>query len=130
MGSQGSTLSVVKGAWAAVRLGSDDPVPTWALTAPGFASITRTADELSVICSESAVPPEVVADRQWALLKLEGPIPLTKSGVFVPIAAPLSAAGISVLVISTFETDYFLVKHVHLSAACRALVSAGHDCVG
>jgi hypothetical protein len=122
-------LSVIQGSWAVVRLAPDGAIPAWAMKAPGFVSITRTADELSIICAEAMVPPELEADRQWPLLKLQGPIPLTKSGVLLPIATPLSSAGITILVLSTFDTDYFLVRKNQLSMACQALVTAGHECL-
>lgn len=122
-------FSRVDGAWTVVRLGPDAPVPAWALSSSPFVSITRTLDELSVVCLESAVPVGLQAEPGWALLKLHGPIPFGQVGVLAAFAAPLAAAGISLFAVSTFDTDYILVKASQGAAACEALVSAGHEFV-
>jgi hypothetical protein len=91
-------------------------VPTWATTR-GFCSITRTAEELSVICLQSPVPDGVKCELDWRCFKLEGPIPFTTVGVLASLVKPLADAGISVLAISTYDTDYVLVKAADLGRA-------------
>lgn len=120
-------FSVLKGAWAVVRLGATDPVPPWALHGEQFLSITRTTDELSVVCLESVAPRDLRAERGWAILKLHGPFPFNEVGVLASFAMPLAAAKVTMLAFGTFDTDYILVKSIDLATACRALTEAGHE---
>ena len=115
------------GTWAVVRLDAADAVPRWALDATSFVSITRTSDELSIVCPESAAPQDVRSARGWGILRLHGPFPFAQVGVMASFAAPLAAAGVSIFGISTFDTDYILVKRTQLPAACEALIAAGHE---
>jgi len=105
-----------------VRLRPSDAVPAW-LPDGGFTSVTRTADELSIVCPESAVPADVPREGDWALLKLQGPFPFTAVGILDSVLAPLARAGVSVFAISTFDTDHLLVKRVRVRAALEALES-------
>lgn len=125
----GQRFSILPGTWAVARLGPHDRVPPWALEGGDFVSITRTAEELTVVCPESAALGDVQVERGWAVLKLHGPFPFTQVGVLARFATPLAAAGVSLLAIGTFDTDYLLVKAHDLPAACRALVAAGHELV-
>jgi hypothetical protein len=115
--------SVVEGIWAVARLGPGDPMPAWAAT-EAFASVTRTAEELSIVCRESSVPDGVRAERGWALLKLAGPFPFTATGILASFLAPLARGGIPVFTVSTFDTDYVLVKRSDLGRALDALEEA------
>ena len=120
-------FSVVPGSWGIVRLAADLPLPAWLERDAGFVSITRTPDELSIVCAEAAVPPDAVAERGWAMLRVEGPLPFAEIGVVSSFASALAAAGISLFTISTFDTDYILVKAGRLADACAALAAAGHQ---
>jgi len=88
--------------------------------------VTRTSDELSIVCEESLVPDGVRAEQDWAALKLEGPFPFEMTGVLASFLDPLAAAKIPIFAMSTFDTDYVLVKREHLDAALQALAGAGH----
>lgn len=116
-------FSVEEGSWAIARLGPSDAVPDWA-GASTFASVTRTAEELSIVCPESAVPDGVRAERGWAMLKLAGPFPFDATGILESVLAPLARAGVSVFAVSTFDTDYILVKRHDLVRAIDALEEA------
>ena len=111
--------------FAIVRMPPSEELPRW--PAGEFVSITRTAEELSIVCKESAVPVGAHADRGWECLKLEGPIPLSTVGVASVFTALLAKAGVSVFLISTFDTDYLLVKGDALDRATDALRSGGHS---
>jgi hypothetical protein len=117
---------VEPGELAIVRLGPEETVPDWASRAAGFVSITRTNEELSIVCAVRLVPEYVRSEGGWAALKLLGPFPFDQVGVLASIVGPLADAGISVFAISTFDTDYVLVKTERLSAALAALERAGH----
>ncbi len=122
-------FSILHGAWTIVRLGAKDVVPIWALDAAGFVSITRTDDELSIVCPEASVPSGVQSEPGWAILKVHGPFPFAQLGVLASFALPLSAAGVSIFSVSTFDTDYILIKATQMPAASHTLVSAGHELV-
>ncbi len=121
-------FSFLSGLWAVARLGPDQPIPTWATALP-FASITRTPDELSVVCPRSSIPEGVAHESDWIVIKLHGPFPFTQVGVLASFASPLAAAGISLFALSTFDTDYILIKAAHAAAAQQVLVAAGHEFV-
>jgi hypothetical protein len=118
-------LTLMGGTFAVCRLGADATVPPWATTGYLF-SITRTADELSVVCRQDAVPEGVKCERGWRCLRVAGAIELSTLGVLAALAVPLAEAGVSVFAVSTFDTDYLLVKDRDLPAALEALRGAGH----
>jgi hypothetical protein len=111
-----SGWTLVAGEFAIARLPHDSEVPPWPRGA--FVSITRTSDELSIVCEAAAVPDDVTADRRWSCLKLEGPLPLDQTGIAAAFTRTLADAGMAVFVISTYDTDYVLVRD-----AARALAA-------
>ena len=121
----GVTLQVLAGEFAVCRLPPDEPVPAWAGSAV-FSSVTRTPDELSIICESRRLPAGQKAEGGWRLVKLVGPFDFGAVGILASVAVPLARAGISLLTVGTFDTDYVLVKGDHLEAAVHALASAGH----
>ena len=121
------TLRVRPGNYAICRLAPDAPVPAWAASAPGFSSITRTHDELSIVCIDSAAPFEIHAERGWALLKVDGPFDFSAVGILASVLQPLAAANVSVMAVCTFDTDYILVKRDRLAATTEALRKGGFD---
>lgn len=124
----GLTIERWPGTYAACRLDRAAPVPHWAEGAE-LCSVTRTADELSIVCPDGAVPEDVVAERGWRCLRVAGPLDFGLTGIAVALTAPLAAAGISVLVIATYDTDYVLIRQAQLDRAIVALTSAGHRVV-
>ena len=118
------TFTLLPDRYAIARLGGTDAVPAW----PGgdFVSITRTPEELSIVCREDAVPGMVRADRGWRCLALQGPFALDQTGVAAELTRVLAAAGVSVFVIATFDTDYVLVPDRAIERAVAALRAAGH----
>jgi hypothetical protein len=130
--THGQRFSVVPGTYAICRLPARAALPAWA--GRSFTSITRTADELSIICEERRLPPgtggvDLQLDRGWILLKLHGPFSLDAIGVLESVARPLAEAAVSLFAISTFDTDYILVKRIHAKQAIAALTLAGHQLV-
>lgn len=112
------------GTYAVCRLKPDAVLPAWA-QGP-FVSITYTEEELSIVCPAEKVPVDVTAERNWRMLKLVGPFPFSVTGVLAAFAAPLAKAGISLLSIATYDTDYFFVKGDVFDDAIAALRAAGH----
>ena len=118
-------LTVRPGRLAISRLDAGAAVPAWA-TAGSFFSVTRTAAELSVVCAETDVPDAVRCERGWRALRVEGPLDFSLTGILAALAAPLADADIPIFALSTFDTDYLLVRAAHLDAAVETLRRAGH----
>ncbi|RME51034.1 MAG: ACT domain-containing protein [Caldilineae bacterium] len=119
------TLSVLEGEFAVCRLEGEAPIPGWA-TGHSFFSVTRTPEELSIVCPAASVPPGLRAERGWRCLKVHGPLDFGQTGILHALAEPLAGAGISIFALSTYDTDYLLVKAGDLPAAMAALRGAGH----
>jgi uncharacterized protein len=111
---------------AVCKLAADAPLPSWAQE-EGFFCVTRASDELSIVCEDRRVPEGVPAERGWSALKLEGPFPLSMTGVLASFLLPLAEEEIPIFAISTFDTDYVLIKGEDLERAVRALGTAGHQ---
>ncbi len=114
------------GPYAIVRLAPDAPIPAWATKGP-FTSITRTADELSIVCEAENIPQDVDPGPRWICLKLEGPFPFSQTGVLLSFIEPLSNNGVPIFAVSTYDTDYVLVQEEFAEVALNALRAAGHE---
>lgn len=121
----GLRLTVLDDTFAVCRLAADAVVPDWAWMGE-VACVTRTRDELSIVCRDALVPGEVLREPGWRCLRVRGPLPFSLTGVFARIAQPLADAGISLFAVMTYDTDYVMVKHEVLAAAVDALIAAGH----
>lgn len=118
-------FSILPGEYAIARLPAGAPVPEWSHHGD-FVTISRTKEELSIVCASRPVPTGTRAERGWRVLALRGPFPLNAVGVLSSFAAPLAEAGVSILVVGTYDTDYVLVHGHQLDTAVAALVAAGH----
>jgi uncharacterized protein len=110
--------------YAIARLEADAAIPSWARG--DFVSITRTPEELSIVCRDDSVPRTVRADRAWRCLALQGPFALDQTGIAAELTRVLAAAGVSVFVVATFDTDYVLVPDRLIERAVSALRGASH----
>jgi hypothetical protein len=120
-----SDLRLLPDRFAVCRLAADSAVPAW--EAGGvLSSITRTPDELSVVCAEGLAPEGTRCDGGWRIFQVAGPLDFSLTGVLAAIAGPLADAGVSVFALSTFDTDYVMVKEENLAKAVEALRAAGH----
>jgi hypothetical protein len=118
------TFTLLADVYAIARLDAAAPMPIW--PSGEFVSVTRTRDELSIVCRAYAVPTNVRADRGWRCLKLHGPFALDQTGVAAEFTRVLAAAGVSVFVVATFDTDYVLVPDRAVARAVAALRAASH----
>jgi hypothetical protein len=119
------TLVILPDVLAVCRLPSASP----GIFLPGsqaFQAIIRSPGEVTLICTASAAPAEAVIESGWRALMVRGPLPFSMTGVLAALAVPLSQAEISIFAVSTFDTDYILVKESALGAAAAALRNAGH----
>lgn len=120
------TLTVLPATYAIARLDATSALPQWATHNAGFFSLTRTADELSVICNEAHLPSAVKAERGWRIFKLEGPFDFNQVGIFKQVLDPLAEARIVIMAISTHDMDYVMVKGAQFEPAITALTRYGH----
>jgi hypothetical protein len=119
------TLSLLEGRFAVCRLAPGDEVPAWA-SRGAFTSITRTRDELSVVCAEGVVPEGIPCERGWRVFRVEGPLDFGLTGVLASVAVPLAEAEVSIFAVATFDTDYVMVREENVERALAALAAAGH----
>lgn len=124
MADTGLTLSILTDPFGICRLPQEQPLPDWATGS--FLSITRTADELSIVCPQTTIPDGVRCEPDWRCLKVEGPLDFSLTGILAQLAVPLAQAAISIFAISTFDTDYLMVKADRLDQALATLQAAGH----
>jgi len=117
-------LSVLDGLYSVCRLGPRDSLPAW-IDRGGFWTITRTSDELSVVCLQAGVPSDVRAEKDWRILQVQGPLDFGLTGVLASLAVPLAEAEISIFSVSTFDTDYLLVKDEKIEKARQSLEQKG-----
>jgi uncharacterized protein len=115
--------------YAVVRLEPDAPLPDWARSGH-FWSVTRSESELSIVCREEDVPAAASAERGWCVLELAGPLDFSLTGVVAALVTPLAEAGVPIFVLSTFETDYLVVRERDLERSVAALAEAGHTVDG
>ena len=120
------TLSILPHRYAVCRLEPNGHIPPWALLGDDFVSLTRTRDELSVVCMQENVPESAQAARGWYCAKVEGRFDFSLSGIHVSLAVPLADAGISILSIATYETDHLLIQEQDLERTIQVLEAAGH----
>ena len=118
-------LFVLSQAFAICRLNPNETIPGWAYDGEVF-SITRTADELSIVCEQINVLEGIQCEAGWRCLRVEGPLDFSLTGVLASLLVPLAEAAISIFSISTFDTDYLLVKEDRLARAIDVLSAHGH----
>jgi hypothetical protein len=122
------TMTLLPDSLAICQLAKDAPIPDWASWG-SLCSITRTPDELSIVCPQANVPAGLPCDGEWRALGTDGPLGFTLTGTVETLAEPLATAGISIFFISTYYTDYLMVKQRELHIAILALRQAGHTVV-
>ena len=118
-------LSLLPDRFAVCRLEPAAPLPEWAWSG-SLTSISRTPDELSVVCAEENVPADVPAERGWRCVKVEGPLAFGLTGVLASLTLPLADAGVPAFALSTYGTDYLLVPEARIEHALGALRGVGH----
>ncbi len=121
-------LELLRGVYAVCRLPVGATLPAW--VQGEFYSVTVTPSEVSVVCEAARVPAEVSCEPDWCCLKVAGTLDFSLTGVLASLAVPLAEAGVSLFSLSTFDTDYLLVKCERVEAATLALEQAGHTVRG
>ena len=119
-------LEILPGAYAISRLDRTTAIPAWA-DGEGFVAIARTEDELSVVCLAGRVPAGVKSNDDWRCLKFLGPFAFNETGIAAAVLNPLAVAAIGIFLVSTFDTDYLLVKAGDFERSQGILIEAGHS---
>lgn len=119
-------LTLLKEKFTLHRLPADARIPDAALDSPFF-SITRTSEELSIVVLEGIVLSAIRRESGWSCIKAMGPLEFGLTGILAGISKVLAAEGISIFAISTFDTDYILIKQETCEHAIRALESGGYE---
>ena len=119
------SLSLLPHSYAVCQFHPDKHIPYWALLGD-FVSLTRTHEELSIVCQQDNVPDDIEAERGWRCVQVQGAFDFSAAGVHASLATPLAEADISVLAIATYATDYLLIKEQHAERALQVLEQAGH----
>lgn len=123
------SLSLLPEQLKIVQLPASAPVPSGVFSATFF-SVTRTADELSIVCPQSVdFSGGATLDDGWRCFKVEGKLEFSLTGILASLADPLAKAGISIFAVSTYDTDYICVKADRIDAARIVLGAAGHHIV-
>ncbi|AHY40958.1 ACT domain-containing protein [Stutzerimonas decontaminans] len=124
------SFSVLPQNFAIARLEPGAELPSAVLASPGFMSITRTEDELSIVCAVDVAAGLPRVDSSWRAIKVQGPFAFDQTGILASFLDPLAVAGVGIFAVSTFDTDYILVKSENLANAVAALKRAGHHLIG
>lgn len=117
-------LRRLKGRYSIYKFGPDAEVPE-SVYRSSFYSISKTDEELSIVAEEGLKIPNAKQESAWSVIKVEGPLDFSLTGVLASIANPLAEDKISIFAISTFDTDYILVKVENLDNAVKSLESKG-----
>ena len=121
-------LVLLPGLYAVCRLNPEADIPGW-VAGDGFVSCTKTRSETSIVCPQERVPDDVRSERDFRVLEVRGPLDFSLTGVLASMVGPLAEEGISVFAVSTFDTDYLLIREDVLARASEALVRRGHHII-
>lgn len=114
-------LSLLPDLLAIAHVPVGDGVPDWVDWTDPLVSVTRTDDEISIICRQDRVPAGVTVETGWRVFKVAGPLSLTLTGILMRLLTPLAEAGVPILALSTYDTDYVLVRDGREIEAASAL---------
>ena len=118
-------LDVLPGDYVICRWPPGESLPDW-VQQGAFVSVTRTPTEVSTVCAAHSVPEGTVCEGPWRVFAVRGPLDFALTGIMASLALPLAAAAISVFAVSTYDTDYILVRAADVEGAVAALKKAGH----
>ena len=122
------TLRLLEDRFCVCKLNKDETIPEWAYKGQ-FYSITRTQDELSIVCEQTNTPSGIQCEKDWTILKIEGVLDFSLVGILSAISTILAENKISIFAISTFDTDYILIKYVDVETAVRVLTAENYEII-
>ncbi len=122
------TIKLLKEKFGVCRLNAEESIPEWGKKS-SFYSITKTVDELSIVCSEDCVPMDIKCEKDWRVLKVQGTLDFSLIGIISSISTILAQEKISIFAISTYDTDYILVKNNDIDKAINALSNEKYEII-
>nr|WP_077864442.1 ACT domain-containing protein [Clostridium saccharobutylicum] len=122
------SLMCLKEKYGVCRLDNAEVIPLWAQNS-SFFSITKTSDELSIVCAENDIPSDIKCEKDWRILKVEGPLDFSLIGILSSISTILAQKGISIFAIPTYDTDYILVKNKDIDNTVKSLVEERYEVI-
>lgn len=122
------TMKLLKGKYGVCRLDKNELIPGWAQIGDFF-SITKTTDELSIVCDEDSIPNNIKCEKDWKILKIEGPLDFSLIGILSSISSILANKGISIFAVSTYDTDYILIKSKDIDKAVNVLIEEKYNII-
>lgn len=122
------TLKLLKDKYSVLRLNKNDEIPKWIFNEEFF-SITRTEDELSIVCLQDKVKEYIKCERNWRILKIEGPLDFSLIGILSKISTLMANNNISIFAISTYDTDYILIKEETINRAIEILENSNYNII-
>lgn len=122
------TMKLLNEKYSVCRLDKDNAIPIWALQG-NFFSITKTLDELSIVCLQKNIPNDIRCEKDWRILKVEGPLDFSLVGILASISSLMAEAQISIFALSTYDTDYILVKENNIDSAISTLIKHNYDVI-
>jgi hypothetical protein len=122
------TMKLLNDKYGVCRLEKEEPIPAWAYEGEFF-SITKTEDELSILCLQEQIPDGIKFEGDWRILKVLGPLDFSLIGILSKISSILASHSISIFAVSTYDTDYILLKEGSLDEAVEALRREGYEII-
>ena len=122
------TMKLLKEKYGVCRLDKAELIPQW-VTVSDFFSVTKTSDELSIVCNENNIPSGIKCEKNWRVLKIEGPLDFSLIGIIASISSILEQKSISIFAVSTYDTDYILVKDKNIDNAIAALINENYEVI-
>ena len=122
------TMKVLAEKFGVCRLNKNALIPEW-VGASNFYSVTKTSDELSIVCSQASIPSDIKCEKDWRILKIEGPLEFSLIGILSSISTILAKEGISIFAISTYDTVYILVKEKDIDNAINTLSNERYEII-
>ena len=107
------------------RFNNNDPVPAKVYDS-NFYWIGRTDEELSIVCDSKIILNSLESESNWSMLKVKGNLDFASVGILANISNLLSEGGISIIALSTYNTDYFMIKSFNIKIAQQKLKDAGY----
>ena len=121
-------LKLLKDMYGVCRLNNNSKIPEWGAKGE-FSSITRTEDELSIVCLQNNIPEGIQCEKSWEVFKIEGPLDFSLIGILSAISSLMAEKGISIFAISTYDTDYILIKDKELNKAIEVLSNDKYEII-
>ena len=122
------TMKLLNEKFAVCRLNKNESMPEWVKNS-SFYSITKTSDELSIVCSQDSIPSNIKCEKDWRILKVEGPLDFSLIGIISSINTILALKRISIFAVSTYDTDYILVKNKDIDNTILALSNERYEII-